>query len=88
MAICKCSKSKVTEKGGLLQMESALIYQDVQKFIEQQYKKRLICLLLSAEERLWCVGSVGSATHCERRFHNRGETCAIGCTCRKRCGRH
>ena len=38
MAICKCSKSKVTEKDGLLQMESALIYQTVQKFIEQQYK--------------------------------------------------
>ena len=38
MALCKCSKSKVTEKGGLLQMESALIYQAVQKFIEQQYK--------------------------------------------------
>ena len=88
MAICKCSKSKVTEKDGLLQMESALIYQDVQKVYRTTIKKRLICLLLSAEERLWCVGSVGSATHCERRFYNTDEACAISCTCRKRCGRH
>ena len=50
MAICKCSKSKVTEKDGLLQMESALIYQAVQKFIEQQYKKDWFAYFLAPKK--------------------------------------
>lgn len=50
MAICKCSKSKVTEKDGLLQMESALIYQAVQKFIEQQYKNDWFAYFLAPKK--------------------------------------
>ena len=44
------SKSKVTEKGGLLQMESAIIYQAVQKFIEQQYKNDWFAYFLAPKK--------------------------------------